>query len=121
MKTGFYSLSNLSNSELKALFTDAIMEAHLIACESKGTVKNPIGRSIDTKYSIKGLLETVSTKNHNVFIDRSVQFPYEIEKLLHYGEIGWIYDDPDWHQITINVTKERLEKLAKKYNLKEMA
>lgn len=115
--SGFYELSSLNTKTLRALFKDVFWDSHFISCESKYTETNKF-RGRDTKYSIRDFLRKVDTKNHNVFIDRSIQ--HESERN---GEVGFMLApkyDSDWHQITFLITLDRLHAIREKYGLVEL-
>lgn len=117
MKTGFYDLSKLNDDQLKSLYTDCLMNSHLMVCESK-YIKESY-RTLDDKYSISEMLNMVSTECHNVFVNRSVQHPrlLEIDPGRCY-EAGFKIDTEDWYQNTFHLSKERFEMLVSKYKLK---
>lgn len=117
MKTGFYDIKTLSEEQLTQFYKETLMLSYFVITESKYTAKND-WRGIDDKYTIQDFLNMVSVDNHNVCIDRSIQ--YGQIKDNNIGEIGFILDskfDKEWHQITFNVTLENLKKLTDKFKL----
>lgn len=112
MKTGFYKLSKLNKKQLKSFFKDAIMlsyDCHIEKIDS-------FYRERATEKSIAEMINNVSKENHNVCIDRSVQY-----KDTLVGEIGYctLAKNPDYF-LYIFMTLENLKTLTEKYNL-EMA
>ena len=113
--SGFYNLRDLTEEQLKQLFTDCLWESHFIICESKYIKENR--RVKDSHYSVKDMIGNISKKNHNVFIDRTIQRPDMPDADEMGGEVGFIIEGSDWYQITFYVRLDRLKLLAEKYNL----
>ena len=121
METGFYNISKLPLRQLKNLYKEVLGLSYLVICESKYTDRNESYRGIDDKYSINDFMSKIDKKNHNVFIDRSIQ--HVGNKDMQKGEIGFCLSlkyDPEWYQITFNITLDNLKMLIAKYKIEKL-
>lgn len=115
--TGFYDLQHLDNAQLHDLYERVLYSSHQIVCESKYTDINK-WRGIGSKYSISDYMSMIDVKNHNVFIDRSIQganIPG-----TDVGEVGFKLDskyESEWHQITFMISLPRMKEIADFFNL----
>ena len=113
MRTGFYDLSKMNIIKLTEFFNDAIMLSYDTHIEILD-VKQSWSRERCASKSIKEMLGMVSTINHNVCIDRSVQHSSE-----EYGEVGFsLIKSPDYF-LYIYLSLPNLKTLVTKYNLLE--
>jgi hypothetical protein len=113
MGTGFYKLSKLDETQLRSFFKDAIFLSYNTHIDILDINKS-ISRERCVTKTIQDMLNGVSIRNHNVCIDRSIQ--YENEK---YGEIGYsTLKSPDYF-LYIFVGLDNLRELIKKYDLEE--
>jgi hypothetical protein len=127
MLSGFYKLDHLNTKALKKFYKDVLMLSYFVILESKYTETHPTRRGIDTKYTIADFMKMVSTKNHNVCVDRSIQGTFirsdgstQLMTDSDKGEIGFRLSldfDRHWHQITFYVTLKNLKILTEKYEL----
>jgi hypothetical protein len=110
--TGFYSLKNLSDTELKSFFTDAVMLSYNTYID-KLDANESWRRQNSNDKTIQEMIDNASVKNHNVCVDRSIQY----DKTL-YGEVGYstLIDVPDYLLYCL-LTLDNLKILTEKYNL----
>lgn len=117
MLTGFYDLKPLTKSQLKKMYAACLVHSHAVFCESKYTEDNR-WRGPSMKYSISDFMQRIDKVNNNVFIDRSVQgrdLPGTDK-----GEVGFKLDgkyEKEWHQITFELSLDRLRVIANDFNL----
>lgn len=111
MKSGFYNLEDLSGEKLKELFMECLFQSHHTVCESK-YIRDSY-RTMEDQFSIKEMLDVVSTKCHNVFVDRSVQH----KGINDVGEAGFKIEHKDWYQISFFIRLDRFSIIAEKFKL----
>lgn len=107
--TGFYELNKLTNKELKQFFTDAILLSYKVYIE---TINDSRIRTGTRDKTIQEMLDTVSTDNNNVCINRAIQLD-----TCDYGEIGYSTITNEDYLLYIYVTLDNLKILTDKYNL----
>ena len=111
MKTGFYNLKNLSEEQLRAFFTDAVMlsyDSHVDILDCNVS----FAREVATGKTIKEMLEGVSLERHNVCINRQIQ-----RQKSDYAEIGYsTLGDPSYFLYCF-LSLGNLNILAEKYSL----
>lgn len=70
------------------------------------------------KYSISDFMQRIDKANHNVFVDRSVQ-GHDLPG-TNRGEVGFKLNgkyDKEWHQISFELSLDRLRVIANDFNL----
>ena len=112
MKTGFYNLRGMTNRKLKAFFKDAIMlsyDSHVEKLDCNVSIR----RMNCTDKTLLEMIDNSGISNHNVCIDRSVQYPNN-----EYGEIGYstLHGSVSF-LLYIFLTLPNLKKLTEKYQL----
>jgi hypothetical protein len=107
MKTGFYNLEIFkTDEELKGFFQDCINNAYQVRID----VIKEWTRERNQKYTIKDILDLVKVTNHNVFIDRSVQYKER-------EEFEAAFRDKEDNFLFIHLTLDKGKELTNKYNL----
>lgn len=107
--TGFYDLSKLTESKLKAFYKDAI----LLSYESHIDKLEGWQREQCTEYTLEYMISIVSSGTHNVCIDRSIQ-----SDTSKYGEVGFstFHRRPNLY-LYCHLSLVQLKILINKYNL----
>ena len=107
--TGFYDLSKLTKSKLKAFFKDAVMLSYTSYVHKLEGWQ----REECTDYSLEYMINLASNDTHNVCIDRSIQ-----NDTSKYGEVGFstFHRKPNVY-LYCHLTLDNLKILTDKYNL----
>lgn len=111
MKTGFYNLKHLDIKQLRSLIKEAIKLSYSIHIDHILEGSWARERRNLPDLTIGNIHMKITTNTHNVFIDRSIQYPRD------QFEIGFTYKDNNDIFLFCYLHKDNANVLINKYKL----
>lgn len=116
MWNGFYSLKKLNDSQLLEFFERALELSYHYRIDIKD---DSYSRTACTTLTLEHMKSIISSKNHNVCIDRTIQHSgnYHIDE----GEVGFSTLSEKYDKfLYVFMTQENVTQLAKEFKLKQL-